>query len=695
MEDSKAINLLIAYDEVDHVNQLINLLRNAAYQVNSGVVDTAETLENLLTEPRGWDLAIIGNESSALPARAVTTAIREKNLDIPFILVTQQPDPAAAVEGLRMGADYIVAMDEDQLFLAAVATTLKNLNHRRATKFWKKRYGETEARCEGLMDNSQDGIAMVQEGTYVYVNERYARLFGYQSAEGMLLLPVIDTIAEQDQEKLLPYLKPLSTDTVVEATKTPVNGITPDQDAFKTTVTISQVEYRGDPALQFLVAKELLNDSSASPAPAAGTSPLANVQTKKILDSIAKAILRASRTEERSLVAYIRLDQIKDIQQNSGTEYAEQVFTVVLGKVVEKLPGYQDMARFNEDSIVILFNSDNAAEISEQAELLYQDIAANTVEVGSESFVLSISVCLSPVSERTPSAADCVNQCQQTIAEADRKGLLSGAGSRVLTMDSQPQGNIRSEKQVHDFARLLLEKRLIGIAFQPIAALHGEPNDFYEVLMRPKVDEYPPEIPKDFVARVFKTDVARDFDRWVILEAVKKLAERHNTRPSTKLFINLSAATLQDGNFTAWLKVALQATKASPSDIIFQLREIDVGRYIDQSARLIEQLGQLNSRATLTHFGLAINPLLVLEKLPFDFVKLDKVVVDAATNGAEELGAMIQLIDSLREAKRQVIIPFIETPAMMPSLWQHGVSYIQGHYIQPPMETMDYDFSEG
>jgi hypothetical protein len=32
---------------------------------------------------------------------------------------------------------------------------------------------------------------------------------------------------------------------------------------------------------------------------------------------------------------------------------------------------------------------------------------------------------------------------------------------------------------------------------------------------------------------------------------------------------------------------------------------------------------------------------------------------------------------------------------IIPILWQQGVQYIQGHYINKPSFTMDYDFSEG
>ncbi len=41
-----------------------------------------------------------------------------------------------------------------------------------------------------------------------------------------------------------------------------------------------------------------------------------------------------------------------------------------------------------------------------------------------------------------------------------------------------------------------------------------------------------------------------------------------------------------------------------------------------------------------------------------------------------------------------VIVPCVEKAYILPILWQQGVQYIQGHYINKPSFDMDYDFSE-
>lgn len=694
MEGDGVINLLVAHDSVDVANRLVNLLRNASYSVNSTFVESAANIPQLLDQQQ-WNLVLSELESETVPARELLSRIRRLELDIPTIMITSGVDHLATVEGLRMGADYVVPLDEDQYFLLAVTASMTNLEHRRKEAYWKKRYLDAESRCDQLIDSSRDAIAVVQEGTYVYVNEFYAQLFGYQGPEGMVLIPVMDGLTEASQSLLKAYLKPLSPDESLEPTTVEIRGTKPDNGDMETTVNISQVQYQGEPALQFLVPKELLSHD-IQPAQSRDTASPAwsDVQPKKILDEINKAILKSARTEEQSMVLYIRVDQIHEILHSSGPLYAEQLFTIVLGNIIERNPGTKTMERFADDSIVILLDINSVQQGREIAEKLSRDIAEKTFSIGTESVALSLTICVSAINETVESAQACIQQCQRAIEQGDKGLQRMGSDHRLYVFENKGHNRIKSEKQVIEFGRLLLEKRLIGIAFQPITALQGDTAEFYEVLMRPKVEEYPESVPEDFIARVFKTPVASEIDRWVILETVKVLAEKLRQRPQTKLFINLSATTIQDTGFTAWLKVALQASNVSPTHLVFQLREIDVGRYIDQSARLIQQLAQLQGRTALTHFGLAINPLLILDKLAVNFVKIDTVIIEAARKGDAEKAVMGHLLSSLKELSPQVIVPFVENPTIIPTLWQHKVDYIQGHYIQPPAAEMNYDFVE-
>ena len=136
-----------------------------------------------------------------------------------------------------------MGIDDDQHLLLVVSRALYNLDQRRRLRHWKRRYSEVETRCQQLLGNSRDAIAIIKEGTYIYSNDSYAQLFGYMDSDEMLCLPVIDTIAPEDQQQIKGLLKAQYSDSTWESGQHRFKGMRGDDLPIELTVTISQIEY--------------------------------------------------------------------------------------------------------------------------------------------------------------------------------------------------------------------------------------------------------------------------------------------------------------------------------------------------------------------------------------------------------------------------------------------------------------------
>jgi EAL domain-containing protein (putative c-di-GMP-specific phosphodiesterase class I) len=96
----------------------------------------------------------------------------------------------------------------------------------------------------------------------------------------------------------------------------------------------------------------------------------------------------------------------------------------------------------------------------------------------------------------------------------------------------------------------------------------------------------------------------------------------------------------------------------------------------------------------LTQFGCALNPFNTLKHLKIDFVKLDPSFSQDLSQ-ADNQEALKTLLSSLHAQAKLTIVPYVESASVLATLWQAGVNYIQGHYLQGPSQSMDYDFSTG
>jgi len=698
MAKEGSLNLLITHDNRDDADRLISLLEGASYKVDAQVVNSVEELASLL-QNRRWDLAIVQQQATTLPAKKMMAGIRSLKLDIPAILISNSNETADVVEGIRMGASYVIPVDEDQYFLLAASSTLQQLEQRRVQHDWKERYSAAEIRCEELMDSSKNAIAMVQDGIYIYINAPFSQLMGYSDPDDMLMAPVIDTIAPDAQDKVKPFLKPLDPELEVSATAIDITCLTSGEQSIDLRVNICQIEYQGDAALQFQVKYDPTVSSTAAvesrQEAAAKESDSFSITPRATLDNIDLAIDSAKLSDgQDSLILCIQTDQDVQIRRDTNDSNADNILLALAEFVVKQSNQGVVFSRDRQAVISFVIADSTLEEGTQFAENLCRQVAANTFQVGSQSILLSISASVGLITKNTASAQICIEECLHTLDHADPN--TASNGEKVFVMDalSQTDFNVHSDEKITLFGQQLLEKRLIGIAFQPIVGLNDESAEFYETLMRPKIDEYPENIPSDFIAKVFESPIATEIDRWVILETIKKLTEKHSTAPKTCLFINLSAATIQDEKFSPWLKLALKTSNTPAATITLQLSENDAGRYIEQSKMLISQLRAIGCKVALSHFGLSSNPLLVLDKLDVDFVKLDKQLLQNIKAGGEDEEETRQLIILLKEMEHHCIAPFVESPTLIPTLWQNGIEYIQGHYIQAPAPEMDYSFNE-
>ena len=114
---------------------------------------------------------------------------------------------------------------------------------------------------------------------------------------------------------------------------------------------------------------------------------------------------------------------------------------------------------------------------------------------------------------------------------------------------------------------------------------------------------------------------------------------------------------------------------------------------MSQAKEFIRGINQLHCKVALTHFGRALNPFNTLNQLPVSYVKIDGSFIAELVKDEDSKEELKTLVSSLHTQGKLTIAPMVDTASLLPILWQAGINYIQGYYIQQPSVQMDYDFS--
>ena len=174
------LNLLIIEDSEDDAHLLIRKLKKEGYRPDYKIIDNAPDMEAALNNGK-WDIIIADYSMPGFSGLNALKILKEKKLDIPFIIVSGIIGEDIAVEAMKAGAhDYIMKKNLKRLFPAIK----RELHEVRLKKKAEEALRKSEERLKLAMDATSDGIWdwNIKTGE-VYFSPRCYTMVGYEEDE--------------------------------------------------------------------------------------------------------------------------------------------------------------------------------------------------------------------------------------------------------------------------------------------------------------------------------------------------------------------------------------------------------------------------------------------------------------------------------------------------------------------------------
>ena len=142
-----------------------------------------------------------------------------------------------------------------------------------------------------------------------------------------------------------------------------------------------------------------------------------------------------------------------------------------------------------------------------------------------------------------------------------------------------------------------------------------------------------------------------------------------------------------------WICDCLREFRAKGSWLVFQFRENDLRHALNPAKELISGLKKINCRIAINNYSDVDSDDGLLKHLDVDVVKLPPEMMNGLATNAAQQDRMMHVNRRLQEDGYKTIASGVEDAGSLAILWNVGVNYIQGHYLQEPSTNMDYDFS--
>lgn len=685
------LRLLIVDDSLTDADGVINSLRSAGHAVRAAREDRAAELEQLLAN-QSWDLLICRDKIANLAPTDIVSLVQRLGKDLPTIILIN--DKADENRFYSIGVQDVIEFGDTARLQFAASRELNNLFSRRLGRRNERALRESEKRSRSLLESSRDAFAYMHEGMHIYVNQAYLNLFGYEEPEDIDGLPILDLISTDDHHKFKTIFREFAEHTESAPVPVMAHCVRADGTGFSAKIEFSHARVEGEDCTQVVIRDDAPAQVDDSEIKLLRDHDLLTglYNRKRCMDELEKAVFQAVEGNGDAALLYLVLDEFQEIKEQVGLGTSDLIIKSVADLLRKNLREGEVLGRYGDQVFIIIVPSHDDSVVDERAASYLKVISDYVSHVNGKSIDLHCSIGISRISESQPSAAVVLENADKACTEAQHAGGKQ-VNRYISSKEAEPTAEQSSEQWQKRLQKGLQDNKFV-LHYQPIVSLHGEAQEFYEVLLRLELIEGRLTSPGEFMKAAEQLKMMTDIDKWVIRTAIEALVDHRQQFPRTRFFVKLSEQTLHAPDFVDWLRVTLDAHNLNGNAVIFEIGETIAIENLEQTQQIIAKLKELGCEFGLEHFGSGVDFSNSLSSLDVDYVKINGAFVENMAQDSENQAAVKAIIDMTRQAQKRCIAEFVSDANSLALLWRQGVDYAQGYYIQEPTGQLDYNFED-
>lgn len=235
----------------------------------------------------------------------------------------------------------------------------------------------------------------------------------------------------------------------------------------------------------------------------------------------------------------------------------------------------------------------------------------------------------------------------------------------------------RQRASLPSVLRAALTRGEFVLHYQPIVELATGRLAGAEALLRWPANSDIGMRPGLFVQAAEECGLIHRFTEYVLAQVAIDGPPFFRQHPGAYISVNLSSVDFCSNDVVAWLRRLVATPGIAPYNIVVEMTEHS---FVDPAStdRTIDQIRALGVRVAIDDFGTGFSSLSRLNNLRADYLKIDKVFVDAIGTGSVTSEVVLHIIDLARSLNLTLISEGVETQAQADFLRGRGVIYAQG-----------------
>ncbi|MBL0162396.1 MAG: EAL domain-containing protein [Xanthomonadales bacterium] len=611
---------------------------------------------------------------------------------------------------LQAGASECMFKNEArELFLARIRTLARTIEMRRSAEMEREQ-------LDGILGSVGDGVFGVDgDGRISFVNPTGLRLLGYGDDNDLIGLLAQAAIHPQESPRSSPLSRAYSDGVPVHQIETMFRRRDGSGVPVEYTVLPLAANRRTTGAV--VVFRDIAERRTAERLRwELSHDPLTGLPNARHLRQ--RLIGELTRLRDRggySALIHIEIDRDHDDSAPRGDE----LLRTVAHALAHRLREGDVLARGEGDSFLLLLAQVQIDNIEVLVESFQQLLAEREYSVGETRHRIHARVGAELLNPRTASADEALERARaasRVKVETPVMPAVDGAtkASSAATSSSVATATATTVSAPSERLRLALEQARFVILVQPVVAASVLPeppakvpesigwqlgrnteSPLFVVQLRMVGKDGQLILPRAFIPLAERVGMVQRIDLWVVSSLLLQLASGQNRQTALGLIIRLSPATLADPESLESIEKSIVSTGVPADRLIFEIRDNPELANLPAALHFITRLHAIGCRFVLngadTEGGLM--PHLRAQRLPGDFVRIDRSVVQRVAEQASDRAVVASITELAHSLDMRVIAGEVDDELTMQALRETGVDYVQGKRIGEARLIKRVDFA--
>ena len=408
---------------------------------------------------------------------------------------------------------------------------------------------------------------------------------------------------------------------------------------------------------------------------------------RRFTEEIKKEIIAVMRKGHTSALLFVDLDQFKYINDACGHPAGDRLIRKVADELSRSVRRDDVVARFGGDEFAVLVRRTDIHGATSSAETILSNMRRMAHIEEDQVFHVHCSIGMAMITGNNLHYDELINQADIACREAKSAGR-----NRLSIYEMSSGGKRKDDADVGWMNRLrrAVDNNEFELRFQPINRIHTGETTHHEVLLRLRGEDNSIVLPDAFLPSAMRFGLMTEIDFWMIENAAKAYSVYSVPGHSLRFSINLSANAFENDDLIEHIDSCFQKYKVDPKDIIFEITESLAVRHPVHVEHQIAALRDMGCRLALDDFGTGYSSFSYLQKLQFDYIKIDGTFVEDLLNNPVDQ-KMIRLIAEIgAEAGMEVIAEYVQNAESMVLLGELGVDLAQGFFVGRPTRKPEH-----